>query len=180
MPDIATSVQVVVPVGLLHPVAYLTHGIVLVAAEHLQSLVLVVGNGVESHHLMSHGYGEQVCGHLSPVVHDDVVEVFPMEIELRLEAVFRTGVGKVECLLGCHGHKNLHHRVDAALEHPFVHIPFNLEAGLADIHLASLQFDMYHRHAVDKEHHIATAVAAHLTSCLEFRLSYYLISALSR
>ena len=180
VPDVAAPVQVVVPVGLLHPVADLAHGKILVAAEHLQRLVLVVGNGVEAHHLMRHRDGEQVGGHLPPVTHDDVVEVFPMEIELWLEAVFRAGVGKVECLLGSHRHIDLHHREDAALEHPFVHIPFDLEAGLADIHLASLQFDMYHGHAVDEEHHIATAVASHLVGRLELWLSDYLVAALSR
>ena len=180
MPDVATPVQVVVPVGLLHPVADLAHGKILVAAENLQRLVLVVGNGVEAHHLMRHRDGEQVGGHLPPVAHDDVVEVFPMEIELWLEAVFRARIGKVERLLRSHCHIDLHHREDAALEHTFVYITLDLEAGLADIHLASLQFDMYHGHAVDEEHHITTAVATHLISRLELRLTGYLVAALSR
>ena len=39
----------VVPVCLLYDIAYLANGEVLITTEHLQGLVLVVGNGVETY-----------------------------------------------------------------------------------------------------------------------------------
>ena len=39
----------VVPVCLLYDIAYLADGEVLITTKHLQGLVLVVGNGVETY-----------------------------------------------------------------------------------------------------------------------------------
>ena len=169
----------VVPVGFLHHVAYLAHGKILVAAQHLQGLVLVVGNGVESHHLMGHRDGEQIGCHLLPVAHYGIVEVFPMEVELLLESVFRAWVGKVEGFFGRHRHIDLHHREDAVLEDALVYVSLDLIASLTHVYLASLQFDMDYGHSVDQEHHVSPSVAQHRVGSLEFRLSCYLVAALS-
>ena len=179
MPDESAPVQMVVPVSFLHHVAYLAHGKILVAAQHLQGLVLVVGNGVESHHLMGHRDGEQIGSHLLPVAHYGVVEVFPMEVELLLEPPFRARIGKVEGFFWRHCHIDLHHREDAVLEDSFVNVSLDLIASLAYVYLASLQFDVNHGHSVDQEHHVSPSVAQHRVGSLEFRLSYYLVAALS-
>ena len=128
---------------------------------------------------MSHRDGEQIGGNQFPVAHYLVVEVFPMEIVLLLESVFCTRVGKIESLLRRHSHINLHHREDAALEHSLVYISLYLEASLAYINLASLQFDMYHGHSVYQEHHVAASVAQHVVGSLKPWLACYLIAALS-
>ena len=98
----------VVPVGVVHTVGDACHGEILVGAQHLQRVVLVVGNGVVAHHLMGHRYGEQGGGHPAVVALHGVVEVFPVEPVFGLEVLLPSGVGKVERLGGCHGHEDLH------------------------------------------------------------------------
>ena len=46
MPDVATTMLVVVPVGFPDAVAYLACSEVLIAAQYFQRLVLVIGYGI--------------------------------------------------------------------------------------------------------------------------------------
>ena len=61
VPDVAATVLVFVPVSLLNHVAYFADSKILVTTEYLQRLVLVVDNGVEAHHLVSHRDRQQIC-----------------------------------------------------------------------------------------------------------------------
>ena len=81
VPDESATMVVVVPVGGAHLFPYLRHGEILIAAQHLQRLVLVVGDAVVAYQLVCHRDGEQVGSYALPVVHLLVVEVCPMEIE---------------------------------------------------------------------------------------------------
>ena len=73
----------VVPVSGTHPLPNLGHSKILIAAKHLQRLVLIVGNAVVAYHLVGHGDREQVGTDALPVVHLLIVEVCPMEVETR-------------------------------------------------------------------------------------------------
>ena len=87
MPDVASLVVVVVPVCLAHTLPYFCGCKILVRAKHLQCLVLVIGNGVITQHLVSHRDRQQVGSYALPVVYLLVVEVCPMEVERRGEVL---------------------------------------------------------------------------------------------
>ena len=110
MPDESSLVLVIIPICLLDSLANLCSGIILVAAEHLEGLVLVVSDGVVADHLMSHRDGEEVCGYLLPIELLFVVEVRPVEIETRGEVLFCSRIGEVEGLLRCHRNEHLDER----------------------------------------------------------------------
>lgn len=109
---------------------------------------------------MRHWNTEQIRYNSSPVSYDGVVKVFPMEIEFRLEILFFSRIGKIECLFRSHGYENLYHLEDAVAEYTFVGITLNLESSLTYIYFGTLQLDMNHRHTIDKQHHIAPSVTA--------------------
>ena len=127
---------------------------------------------------MCHGDAEQIGYDSSPVSYDRIVKVFPMEIEFRLEILFFSRIGKIECLFRSHGHENLYHLEDAVAECAFVSITLNLEGSLTYIYFGTLQFDMNYRHTIDEQHHIATSVSAQRVRSLETRLPCNLVAAL--
>ena len=179
MPDVAASVLMVIPVGLVGDVANPARCIVLVRAQHLQGRVFVIRDGIIPNQLMSHRDIEQFAGHAVPLKYLVIVEVSPMELKFILEQVFTARIGEVERLFGGHGHKYLHHGENAAAEDSFVHVAFQLKHRLRHIHAATLQLHMDNGHTVDEQQHIPSAVARQRIRGSETRLAHNLVTALS-
>ena len=165
------------PAVFANTVAYPLDGKGLVTAQGFEDTVGFVGYGEETDDLVRHRYGQEQFGDSRPLVDGVVVEIRPMKIEIFVEPSVGSGVGEVESLLGCHSHKDLHQREDAAKD-AFAGIFFDLEGGLRDRYAAAFEFDMIDGHAVDKEHQVAAPVVENGVRGGELRLLGYLVARL--
>ena len=108
MPDEAAHLAAVFPLVLCNRIGYFVGGVILIGAHDLQNAVCIVGHRIEADELMRHWDRQQRGGQYLPVVDPFIVEICPVEIEIRIETTVWAGVCKVHRFLRIHRNKDLH------------------------------------------------------------------------
>ena len=179
MPDETTAVLVIIPINLVDTLPNFVDCMILVTAQHLQSLILVICNGVISNYLMSHRNGEKIRSYALPVIYFVIVVVCPMEVETRRKVLALSRVSEVESFFWSHGNEYLNQGEDSMAKDSFMGIFLYLIDRLSYVNTRTFQFNMDDRHTIDEQHHIATSCCSKWMFGLKSWLTNYLIYTLS-
>ena len=163
MPYVATVLRVIhllmtqLRKSLTH---YLGNGIcriILVTAHDLKSRSGLISNSIEADQCVSHWDGEQRLDHVIPCSDRFVVEVGPLEEELRTKNSIRPWIGKIQRFLRRHRYKNLNQSKDIVTKQALSRIAPDLIAGLTHRHATALQLNMDHRHTIDEQEQVTSS-----------------------
>ena len=149
--------------------------IVLIAAHNFEAPVRGVCDGIESHELMGHGDREKVSDDILPIVDPIIVEIAPMEDELREIARF-SWIREIHGFVRVHRYEDLH-EIEQPCENALMRVFLYLIACLRDRDAARLQLDVYEGHPIDEQHDVAPPVVEARYLCFETRLLCYLVYA---
>ena len=160
MPYVATMLRVIhllmtqLRKSLTH---YLGNGIsriVLVTTHDFKRLSGFIGNGIEADQGVSHWDGEQRLDHVIPCRDRFIVEVGPLEEELRSKVNIRPWIGKIQRFLRCHRYKDLNQSKYIVTKHALRGVTHDLITGLTYRHATALQLNMDHRHTIDEQEQV--------------------------
>ena len=178
MPDIAPELLACCPVIFRNTVRNLIRRIVLIAAHNLQYTIRIIGHRIEADHLMCHRNRQQPLDDLLPVIDRIIIQICPVEIEVRIEPSIWSRICEIQRLLRIHRDEYLH-QGEQACEDTLMCILHQLVHRFLHIHTRALQFDMEDRHTVDEQHQIAATILQHLLMARKKRLFHDLVAALT-
>ena len=137
MPDMPAQNVRVRPVLIRNLAGDACSGIILVAAHHLERVILRIRNRIKADECVCHWDVQELCDDILPIVDGFVIEIRPMEVERLVEYAVRSGIGEVYGFFRFHCNEDLHQRKESG-KNAFMGILFNLMISVADGNSTSL------------------------------------------